>query len=82
MIDYLLSLPIKIALRFLRIALKDMKDNEKQELFLRYQILILKRQTKKPRFRPVDRAILTTTAISMKVHLWRNSCMIKEFIYP
>lgn len=76
MIDYLLSLPIKFALRILRIVLRGMMDHEKENLFLRFQLMMLKKQTKKPRFSAIDRALLTTTALSMKLKHWKDACLI------
>jgi hypothetical protein len=74
MLENLRSLPVQIALLFLKRILPSMKELEKENLFLRYQIQVLQRQVGRANFQQADRAFLTALALSIKN--WSQACVI------
>ena len=64
--DSILTLPLKLILLHLRRLLQSSTELEKENLFLRHQLLVLKRQLKRPKFSTQDRAVLSTIGISLK----------------
>ena len=66
MLHSLLSMQTQILGLLLRSVLPTLSELEKENLFLRYQLMVLKRKTKKPHFTPADRTFLSILTRSMK----------------
>ena len=62
----LLEVPGRILAAALRTLLPGLSDLEKENLLLRYQLLILQRQTKRPKISMLDRAILCHLSLALK----------------
>jgi hypothetical protein len=58
----------------IRVTFFALKDMEKENLYLRYQLIILKREVSGPRFKETDRFILSS--ISMHFSKWRSAAFI------
>jgi putative transposase len=72
----LFELPGALFALVLKRALPRFTDVEKENLFLRYQLSVLQRQTKRPKFSALDRSILALLTRSMRN--WRNACLILQ----
>ncbi len=66
--------PIQMIGLMLRTFLPTISDLEKENLMLRYQLIVLQRQCKRPAFTPADRTFLSLITQSMKN--WRACCFI------
>lgn len=70
----LYSFSARIIALLLRTSLPRLSELEKENLLLRYQLLVLQRQCKKPRFTPADRSFISQITKSMTS--WTRACLI------
>jgi len=74
MMNLISALPLSLLIFILRLLLPRLSELEKENLLLRYQLLVLKRQNKRPQLKPLDRAVFATITSHMKS--WANACII------
>ena len=70
----LLELPTQFVALILKRLLPSLNDLEKENLFLRYQLLVLKRQTKQVRVTQADRSFLAV--LSQSFTSWKEACFL------
>lgn len=76
MYAFILNLPTRFLSHALRLLLPRLGDLERENLFLRYQLLVLQRQIKRPQLTKNDRQIVLT--FSKLYGLWKDACVLVQ----